>query len=363
MTRAPGDRGRQSVNAGNRTLDRRRPVTRGLLALVVPALIGVCAPAPTPAPRPVPMPPDAPTPVPVPAPRPAEGVVGGGAGDLRYRVVGDGPDTTLVPLGAWLEDSLVPLGGRHTLIFYDPRHRGGSHALVDSSAATFDGDVADVDAVRAFFDVSRVALIGYDYYAGVVAAWAAAHPTRVTRVVLLSPMEPADSLASDWVPASRLARLDTAAARSLVQWRAAGRDTTDPVAYCEAFWRVNAPLFMHDTARAGRLQPAWCSWPNEAPPRIAAAARPAVESLGPEANLGARATGLAAPVLVIHGRDDLVANPAGAEEWARRSGDARLLWLRNTGHMPHLESAATLRSALDFFLSGHWPPLAVLPDG
>lgn len=321
-----------------------------------------CAPAPAPAPRPAPVPPEAPTPVPVvPVPRPTAGTIEGGAGGLWYHLVGDGPDTVLVPLGTWLEDSLAPLGDRHTLVFYDPRHRGRSHPLRDSTDAAFDGDVADLEAVRTALGLSRVAVLGWDYYAGVAAAWAAAHPGHVTRVILLSPIEPADTIARRWQPRERAARLDTVAARRLVRDRAAGRDTTDPIGYCRAFWRVNAPLFVHDPARAAALDPAWCALPNEAPPRIAAAAGPALESLGPALDVGARAAGIAAPVLVIHGRDDLIANPDGAREWARRFPDARVLWIRGAGHLPWIDLPATLRSALDFFLSGQWPPLAERP--
>jgi pimeloyl-ACP methyl ester carboxylesterase len=91
---------------------------------------------------------------------------------------------------------------------------------------------------------------------------------------------------------------------------------------------------------------------------VAAAVAPVLDSLGPDVDLAARAAGLRVPVLVIHGREDLVANPEGAREWARRLPDARLLRLRDTGHLPFVEAAATLRRAVDFFLLGHWPPLA-----
>jgi pimeloyl-ACP methyl ester carboxylesterase len=178
---------------------------------------------------------------------------------------------------------------------------------------------------------------------------------------MLSPIEPADSLARTFNPPARRARLDTTAARALVKARAAGRDTSDLAGYCEQFWAVNAPIFLSDTALAGRWQAPWCVYPNESPARLAAATAPVLDSLGPDVDLGSRAMGLLVPVLVIHGRDDLVANPEGAREWARRLPDARLLRLRDTGHLPFIEAASTLRRAIDFFLMGHWPPLAERP--
>lgn len=297
-----------------------------------------------------------------PAPRPSEGEIDGASGKLWFHIVGSGADTVLVPLASWLEPALTPLGSNHTLVFFDPRHRGQSHAMSDSTAATFDGDVADLEAVRTTLGASRVAVIGFDYYAAVAAAWAAAHPDAVSRLVLLSSIEPADSLSRSWNPPERMARIDTVAARALVKARAAGRDTTDLVGYCEEFWRVNARVFVGDTARAATLRPEWCRHTNESPARIAVAAGRALASLGPSVDFGSRAAGVRAPTLVMHGRLDLVANPEGAREWARRISGARLLWLSNVGHLPHLEDGPAVVESIAEFLAGRWPPRAGPPD-
>jgi pimeloyl-ACP methyl ester carboxylesterase len=135
----------------------------------------------------------------------------------------------------------------------------------------------------------RISVVGYDYYASVAAAWAALHPQAASRLVLLSPIEPADSLAQNWNPPERMARIDTSAARALVKARAAGRDTTDPAGYCQQFWRVNTPLFVGDTARASAVGAEWCQLPNETPARLAAGAGLALASLGPGVDFGTRA--------------------------------------------------------------------------
>jgi proline iminopeptidase len=344
--------------------DGRRAIC---FSLLLAALLVACAPTYVPPPTPpvtVParVPVTTPPTVVAPAPsRPTEGEIDGGAGKLWFRIVGRGADTVLVPLGAWLEPTLSSLGDRHTVVFYDPRHRGRSHAFTDSTAATFDGDVADLEAVRAAIGASRVSVIGYDYYAAVAAAYAAANPQRVTRLVLVSPIEPVDSLASIFNPSERMARLDTVAARALVKARAAGRDTTDAVGYCEEFWRVNARLFVGDTARASAITPAWCQLPNESPARIAMAAERVMSSLGPAIDFSARASGIQVPTLVMHGRMDLIANPEGAREWTRWIRGARLLWLSNVGHLPMFEDGAAVIAAISDFLAGSWPTRAGPP--
>ena len=331
-------------------------------------LLFVCAacaqpyvpPAQPPAAVPVRVPTIAPPPVDAPS-RPTEGMVDGGAGKLWFHIVGRGPDTVLVPLGTWLEQGLASLGEKHTVVFYDPRHRGRSHEFTDSTAATFEGDVADLEAVRSAMGASRVAVIGYDYYAAVAAAWAAANPQRVIRLVLLSPIEPADSLASAWNPPERMARIDTVAARALVKARAAGRDTSDAVRYCEDFWRLNLPLFVGDTAQTRPNATSWCTVPNETPARIATMMERVMASLGPGVDFASRATGLQVPTLVMHGRRDLVANPEGASEWTRRITGARLLWLSNVGHLPAWETGPAVVEAINEFLAGAWPPRAGPP--
>lgn len=292
---------------------------------------------------------------------PRAGMVSGGAGPLQFRIEGTSGDTVLVPLASWLFPALAELRQRYVVVFYDPRHRGASHAMTDTTAATFDGDVADIDSVRKLVSASRVAIIGYDYYAAVAAAYASRHPQNVSRLVLLSPIEPADSLSRSWNPVERMARIDTVAARSLVKARAAGRDTSDAIGYCESFWRVNARLFVGDTARASVVRPDWCRSSNESPARLADAAGRAIASLGDRADFATQATGITAPTLVMHGRLDLVANPEGAREWTRRIPGARLLWLSNVGHLPFLEDGATVGDVITEFLSGRWPVRAGPP--
>lgn len=333
------------------------PARRTALAGFALALAGACtpSPAPTPAPAPVPAPPPAPVPVPLPRP-PAEGHVPvGPAGRLWYRIAGQAPDTVLVPLGAWLETALAPLADRHTLVFYDPRGRGRSDALPDTLLTSFEADVEDLEAVRRALGISRPALIGYHFYGAVAAAYAARYPERVRRVVLLSAIEPTDSLELAFLPPDRTARIDTVAARQLVRMRASGVDTTDAAAYCRAFWQVNARVFVRDTVQAARIVPAWCDLPNESPAMLAPQLARRYNSLGPGRNFADLAARVQAPVLVVHGTRDLVINPDGAWAWGTLLPQARVWMLPGVGHLPFLETPAELLVGLRTFLGGDWP--------
>jgi pimeloyl-ACP methyl ester carboxylesterase len=316
-----------------------------------------CSP---PASRPAPASPPFPAPAPIPFPvappttiRPAEGRIDiGAAGGLWYRIVGSAPDTVVIPLGAYLQEALAPLANAHTLVFYDPRHRGRSDAFADSTLSTFANDARDIEAVRLALGISRMSLVGFSYFSAVVATYAAAYPTRVSRVILLSPIEPADSLERAYDPAERDSRIDTVKARGLVKLRAAGRDTSDLVGYCQEYWRVNAPIFVGEVPRAARINPTWCQFPNESPRALGNHVGRTVASLRSDADLARVAARISSPTLVLHGERDLVANPLGARVWARLIPGARISMVAGAGHFVFLEERETIVRAIDRFLRG-----------
>lgn len=105
---------------------------------------------------------------------------------LSYKDKGQGPQTVLMPLAAFTDDFEVLARGRR-VIRYDPRGRGSSSAI-EVDQTSFDNDLADLEAVRAGLGLGRVALIGWSYYAGVVARYAMLHPEHVTRFVTVGGM-------------------------------------------------------------------------------------------------------------------------------------------------------------------------------
>ena len=321
------------------------------------ALVAVSCAAP---PRPVILPPaqpPAPTPVPVtPPPFPSEGSIPiGAAGGLYYHIVGTGRDTVLVPMAVYLEKALEPLSRSHTVVFYDPRHRGRSTSYADSALSNFAGDVDDVEQVRAAVGVSKVSLIGFSYFGAVAVEYAASFPDRVTRVALLSPIEPNDSLAKRIDAKAATSRLDTTQARKLVRMRAAGKDTSDVTAYCRAYWAVNAPAYVGDSTKARQLDASFCALPNEGVRAFAAHVARVMASLASRRDFTPLAQRVRAPTLVVHGDRDLVVHPDGARAWAASLPESRLLTLHGAGHMLYVGDADAVVRSLLAFLGGAWP--------
>jgi proline iminopeptidase len=74
---------------------------------------------------------------------------------------------------------------------YEQLGAGGSARLADPTGYGIDRDVDDLEQVRVILGADRMILLGHSYGATLAAHYLAAHPDRVDRLVLSSPV---------WVP-------------------------------------------------------------------------------------------------------------------------------------------------------------------
>ena len=271
--------------------------------------------------------------------------------DLHYRIVGGGADTVVIPAATWWLPHVTPLTRAYTLILYDPRSRGlSSHVATDRIGMTHEID--DLEAVRRHFGLSRMSLVGWSYLGAMVALYAIRHPEHVQRLVMVDPLSPRRNPYWDQYRADVAARGDTAANWRLAELQRAGRDTTDPVAFCTDAYRVAlAPTLADYSATDRILAGAMCELPNEWPRNLPLDAM--IASWGAW-DWREEARTVRVPVLVVHGqRDNLPLE--GSREWAANFGDARLLVIPGAGHYPHVEAPTRFFGDVGWFLSGKWP--------
>jgi len=280
---------------------------------------------------------------------------------LYYRVVGTGSRVILMSPACWLAADLEPLAAGHTLIFYDQRNRGRSETVVDLAHIGVEYEVRDIEAMRCHFGVERLALVGCSYFGGVTALYAAEHPDRVDRLLLLCPIPPRDASYSDADTIAADARVDPTGVARLDEMRAAGMDTDDPEAFCRAYWDVWLPHGLGNPAAARYMRSNPCACPNEWGGTYVPTLQRMWQSLRGRDWRPVAAT-LRVPTLVVHGTDD--PTPASASrEWATSIPEARLLVMHGCGHMPWLEDATTFFPAARTFLDGHWPVQAHIVCG
>jgi pimeloyl-ACP methyl ester carboxylesterase len=109
---------------------------------------------------------------------------------LSYRREGTGPVLVCHPGGPGFSSryfgDLAGLGERFTLILLHPRGTEESDRPADARAYGTGDYVSDLEELRAHLGLERMLLLGHSHGGVVAAAYAAAHPDRVERLVLAS---------------------------------------------------------------------------------------------------------------------------------------------------------------------------------
>ena len=111
--------------------------------------------------------------------------------ELGYRVLGDGPPLVCLPGGPGRSteyfNNLGGLDGTRQLVMLDPRGVGLSDDPADSATFRVDRLVRDVEALRTHLAFERMDLLAHSAGAVLGTLYAAAHPERISRLVLVTP--------------------------------------------------------------------------------------------------------------------------------------------------------------------------------
>lgn len=281
-------------------------------------------------------------------------VVGGVS--LRYRVAGTATGEPVVFLhggpgegsnafatfaGPALERSL-------RMVYLDQRGSGRSDRPKDASAYSIPILVDDLEHLRTALGVPRIALVGHSFGTVLALEYAAAHPDRVSRVVVAGAVP--DMPALENTLCRRLAQRDRAAYLRAVKARPA-----DAQARCDPF-----------SAYDGEAQGAFVMRNMFPDPAIARKVETADAVDG--ANTGelagaifaqgfmnyrfTRVADLRAPVLVIAGERDLQAVVGPQRALAQALPDGRLRIYQGRGHFMFVEDPERFARDVTGFLHG-----------
>ena len=251
---------------------------------------------------------------------------------LAYRSWGSGAPLVCLPGGpmqasAYLGD-LGGLSARHRLFLLDLRGTGDSATPEDPTSFRCDRLVGDVEALRIALAVDRIDLLAHSGGASLGLLYAARHPGRVRRLLLVTP-----GLAAVGIPISVATRLAVAGLRSRETWFPAAFRALSRVGSGEGAdedWAAVVPFLYgrwDDDARAHHALSA--SQRNDS----AAAAYGGADVFRPEQTRAALA-GLEAPTLVVAGEYDVNTPPEAAAELAAILPHAELAVLPRAGHYP-----------------------------
>jgi proline iminopeptidase len=279
---------------------------------------------------------------------------------LHYEALGSGPQTVLIPNGAYLLRDFERLAKGRTLVAYDVRNRGRSDSVEDAGKLKrgIQNDVDDLEAVRRYFRLEKLTLVGHSYIGLMVILFALAHPDRIDRIVQIGATEPTfgKTYPPDLTGASADTTLrDVMARLDALQKERAGQD---PAEFCRKFWSILASIYVTDPSDTSRVV-GWgrCELPNERN-LMKYWMGVIVPSLKDVDVTREAASVVKAPVLTIHGRRDRSVAYGAGRDWAMRLPNARLVTVENGGHAPWIEAPDLVFESIETFLTGAWPKAA-----
>jgi proline iminopeptidase len=271
---------------------------------------------------------------------------------ISYQAIGSGPPLVLVPGGprasAYLED-LGGLGVHRTLLRYDARGTGESPAPADPASYGYPSLARDVEALRLELGLERLDLLAHSSGTVVAQAYAAAHPARVGRLILVGPGPDLYGAGGEDIPQILGRRSGepwfaevSAAARELAGLGpgAAPEQVFDVLSrYTPAGYGGWTPR-QRDHAKAQLAGFALTAWTGfwAAPD-------------GPGAVLAGLAQ-VSSPVLVITGELDGLTGVTAGDAAASYFSDARHATLAGAGHFPWVDRPEEFRGVVEEFLSG-----------
>jgi proline iminopeptidase len=268
--------------------------------------------------------------------------------ELAYHVHGDGVPLICLPGGPMrASEYLGDLGGlsRHRrLILLDLRGTGGSAVPADRSSYRCDRLVDDVLALQDHLGLAGADVLGHSAGANIALQYVLRHPSRVSRLLLITPsgravgLEPDVGMRREIVNLRRGEPWFAAAAAAFERIAAGGEADED--------WAAAAPLFHGRWDAAAQALDAAEQEQTNADAAAAFAAEGAFDPAAARAGVA----DLGTPVLVIGGHLDLQRPPAVTAEFAALFPHARLVVQPGAGHFPWLDDSDQFVAAVTEFL-------------
>lgn len=291
-------------------------------------------------------------------------VVGADGVRLFYRLVREGQEVIVFLHGGpgmGIDDGgydLEPLAAKgHTLLLLNERGAGRSEVITEPAKLGIDAYVADVEAVREQFGLRQISLIGLSWGSAVAAEYAAAHPGRVRRMALVSPMS-VSRVFSDQRASHLMSMLNEREIARLAEIDSLWDTTPDEglPSLCRESLLPVLRLYVVKPDSLNRTRGNVCAYSPAALRNMNRAGSAAGTSLGAWDFRPMLAT-IPIPTLVIEGAESN-APLDDAREWSRALPLGKFLLIRGAGHMNWLDQPRAVISALDEFFRGRWPRAA-----
>jgi len=283
------------------------------------------------------------------APPPESGQVWKGPGvNLYYEVLGGGPGTPLVVTNGGpgfdhtylhVSDVWNTLAKERPVLLYDQRGNGRSGALKAGQSCTLADQIADLEALLGHLGYAKIDLLGHSWGGYLAMAYAARHPERIERLILV------DSAAPKWGDTIFLFKdvfPETIERQNALNFA----ETLGDKAAAESDIQEYLGMLFYspekrDAFLAGSKSYAYNTEINQALNNDLA-----------RFDLNPELPKFRFPTLVIHGRFDMNVATATAFHTHRAISGSKLVVFEKSGHMPFYEEPEGFLKAVGDFLAG-----------
>jgi proline iminopeptidase len=267
---------------------------------------------------------------------------------LHYHTAGSGSPVILLSGGPGFEvDYMLPVGdflpASYQRVFLEQRGTGRSRVELTSDTMTIRNVVEDLEALRVHLKQERLFLVGHSWGGMLAMAYAAAHPDRIDRLILIGPGGPTLEF-TQWFPDNIRMRLrpeDLEAERS---WDDAEKRGVDADKAALEGIRAITPGYFFDREKGL----AFAKQLTDGTVHVKVNqllfddmakhydSRPGLQKLN-------------RPVLIVQGHQDPVGDKT-AEDIHAAIKNSVLIYINKCGHFPWLEQPEALRKAISEFL-------------
>ena len=283
---------------------------------------------------------------------------------IFYKIVGQGTETLVAVHGGpgnsleSIRPDFEPMAKNRRVIYYDQRGQGRSELLKDGRKLGYEQHVADLEAVRQYFKLEKMTLIGNSWGGLLASLYAVAHPDRIERMILDSAASPTKGLLNDMDDEisrrmQKLYKPEQLARTSAIGRPDAWLKAKDPIAICREFYLTVLRVYTYSQTLDGNFKGDVCAGGPESVRQQRTVNAHLWQSLG-DYDLMPKLDVVKAPVLVIHGAADVI--PLRSSEfWAFGYPHARLFVIQKSGHISQAEAPDVFFPAIETFLKGTFP--------
>jgi proline iminopeptidase len=279
-----------------------------------------------------------------------DGAVDRGQFSLHYTISGNGGPLIVVLAGgpggdpSYLKPVVDRLSTRSLCLLLEQRGTGRSKlATYNEKTINFQSYLDDLEALRKHLNQPKLLLVGHSWGGMLALSYAGTYPDRVRAVISIDagPIAEEHAIAGE---ANALRRIDRREQGRLLELDK--RKSADPVGTFAEIQRATLGAYFYDVGKASTAATWLTGDSNLEVMRLGY--EPAFGSLN--AFIRARLHSIRAPVLLVHGRQDAVAE-GGVVEAHQLIKSSRLAFIDKCGHLPWIEQPDELWKAVEAFIT------------